>query len=67
MLIYKNTKPKYAKHKILLKFNNQKLNQVQHKNYLGVVFDTNLTFKQHLQRVTKKLPTKSTFTKIIKS
>ena len=56
MLIYKNTKPKYAKHKILLKLNNQKLNQVQHKKYLGVVFDTHLI--QHLQHVTKKYTNK---------
>ena len=54
MLIYKNTKPKFAKHKIILKLNNQKLNQVQHEKYLWVVSDTHLTFKQHLQHVTKK-------------
>ena len=53
MLIYKNTKPTYAKHKIILKLNNHKFNQVQYKKYLWVVFDTHLTFKQHLQHLTK--------------
>ena len=64
MLIYKNTKHTHATHKIILKHNNKKLNQVQHKKYLGVVFDTHLTFKQHLQHVTKKVTMKLTFLKI---
>ena len=31
---------------------------MQHKKYLGVVFDTHLTFKQHLQHVTTKTTNK---------
>ena len=54
MLIYRKTKPSLVNKNIILKLNDQKLNQVYHKKYLGVIFDTHLKFNQHLKHITKK-------------
>ena len=54
MLIFRKTKPSLVNKNIILKLNDQKLNQVYHKKYLGVIFDTHLKFNHHLNHITKK-------------
>ena len=59
MLIYRKTKPSLVNKNIILKLNDQKLNQVYHKKYLGVIFDTHLKFNHHLNNITTKANNKN--------
>ena len=54
MLMYRKTKPSLVNKNMILKIKDQKLNQVYHKQYLGVIFDTHLKINHHLNHITEK-------------
>ena len=54
-LLYKPKGKRKVEIKTKLSVNNQEIEQVKHARYLGVIFDEELTFKEHFNKVKSKL------------